>query len=81
MRPVRVHRIDRRPLPDAESSGDLERFDPFDGYEAFVRRTLDLDALRAADLRILVDPLYGAGSAVTTCPRIDRVTVGYGPSS
>ena len=54
--------IDRRPLADAEAAGDLERFDPFDGYEAFVRRTLDLDALRAADLRILVDPLYGAGS-------------------
>ena len=54
--------IDRRPLDDAAASGDLERFDPFDGYEAFVRRSLDLDALRAADLRILVDPLYGVGS-------------------
>ena len=32
------------------------------GYERFVRRTLDLDALRAADARILVDPMWGAGS-------------------
>ena len=31
--------LDRRPLADAEAAGDLERFDPFDGYEAFVRRT------------------------------------------
>jgi phosphomannomutase len=54
--------LDRRPLEDAASSGDLERFDPFDGYEAFVRRSLDLDALRAADVRILVDPLYGVGA-------------------
>ena len=55
-------RLDRRPLADAEAAGLVERFDPFDGYEAFVRRTVDLDALRAADLNVLVDPLWGAGS-------------------
>ena len=54
--------IERRPLADAESEGLVERFDPFDGYERFVRRTIDLDALKAADLSILVEPLYGAGS-------------------
>ncbi len=54
--------LDRRPLDEAEAGGDLVRFDPFDGYEAFVRRSLDLDALKAADIRILVDPLFGAGS-------------------
>jgi phosphomannomutase len=54
--------IDRRPIADAEAAGLVERFDPFDGYEAFLRRTIDLDALRAADISILVDPLYGAGA-------------------
>ena len=54
--------IDRRPLADAEAAGLVERFDPFDGYERFVRRTVDLDALRAADISVLVDPLYGAGA-------------------
>ncbi|HUQ78698.1 MAG TPA: phosphoglucomutase/phosphomannomutase family protein [Patescibacteria group bacterium] len=54
--------IERRPLADAEAAGLVERFDPFDGYEQFLRRTLDLDALRAADLSILVDPLYGVGA-------------------
>ena len=54
--------IDRRPLADAEAAGLVERFDPFDGYEQFVRRTVDLDALRGADMRILVDPLWGAGA-------------------
>ena len=54
--------LDRRPLDDAEAAGLLERFDPYDGYEAFVRRTVDLDALKAADLSVLVDPLYGAGA-------------------
>jgi phosphomannomutase len=54
--------VDRRPFADAEAAGLVERFDPYEGYERFVRRTLDLDALRAADVSILVDPLYGSGS-------------------
>ena len=54
--------LDRRPFADAEAAGLVERFDPFDGYERYVRRTLDLDALRAADVRVLVDPMWGAGS-------------------
>jgi phosphomannomutase len=60
--------IPRRPLADAEAAGLVERFDPFPGYEAFVRRTIDVDALRAADLSVLVEPLYGAGS--TWLPRL-----------
>ncbi len=54
--------IDRRPFEDAEAAGLVEWFDPFDGYREFVGRTLDLDALRAADVSVLVEPLYGAGS-------------------
>jgi phosphomannomutase len=54
--------IERRPLADAEAAGLVERFDPFEGYEQFVRRTIDLDALKAADISILVDPLYGVGA-------------------
>ena len=54
--------IERRPFADAEAAGLVERFDPFDGYERFVRRTVDLDALRAAEISVLVDPLYGVGS-------------------
>ena len=54
--------IERRPLADAEAAGLVEWFDPYDGYEAFVRTTVDLDALKAADVSVLVDPLYGAGA-------------------
>jgi phosphomannomutase len=54
--------IERRPFADAEAAGLVERFDPYPGYERYVRRTVDLDALRAADVRILVDPLFGAGA-------------------
>jgi phosphomannomutase len=54
--------VERRPLADAEAAGLVERFDPYEGYERFVRRTVDLDALRSADISVLVDPLYGAGA-------------------
>jgi phosphomannomutase len=54
--------IDRRPLADAEAAGLVERYDPYDDYEAHVRRTIDLDRLRAADVRVLVEPLWGAGA-------------------
>jgi phosphomannomutase len=54
--------IERRPFAEAENAGLVERFDPFPGYERFVRRTLDLDALRAADIHVLVEPMWGAGA-------------------
>jgi phosphomannomutase len=54
--------IERRPFADAEAAGLVEWYDPFDGYERHLRRTLDLDELRAADVSVLVEPLYGAGA-------------------
>jgi phosphomannomutase len=60
--------VERRPLADAEAAGLVERFDPFDGYETYVRRTIDLDRLKAADVAVLVEPLYGAGA--TWIPRL-----------
>jgi phosphomannomutase len=60
--------IPRRPLADAEAAGLVERFDPYPGYERYVRRTVDLDALKAADVDLLVEPLWGAGA--TWLPRL-----------
>ncbi len=54
--------IERRPFADGEAAGLVERFDPYVGYERFVRRTVDLDELKAADVSILVEPMYGAGA-------------------
>ncbi|MHB8459346.1 MAG: phosphohexomutase domain-containing protein [Candidatus Limnocylindrales bacterium] len=54
--------IARRPLAEAEAAGLVERFDPYDGYERYVRRTVDIDALKAADAHILVEPMWGAGA-------------------
>jgi phosphomannomutase len=60
--------IERRPFADAEAAGLVEWFDPFPGYETFLRRSLDLDALKAADITLLVDPMFGAGA--TWLPRL-----------
>jgi phosphomannomutase len=54
--------IERRPFADAEAAGLVQRYDPFEGYERYIRRTVDLDALRGADADILVDPMWGAGA-------------------
>jgi phosphomannomutase len=53
--------IETRPFADAEAAGLVERFDPFDGYRTFVERTLDLEGLKAADVDVLVEPMYGSG--------------------
>jgi phosphomannomutase len=54
--------LPRRPFADAEAAGLVERFDPFEGYERYLRRTLDLDSLKAADAHVLVEPMWGAGA-------------------
>ncbi len=54
--------IERRPFADAETAGLVEWFDPYEGYERYLRRTLDLDALKAADVHVLVEPMWGAGA-------------------
>jgi phosphomannomutase len=54
--------LPRRPFADAAAAGLIEEFDPYEGYERFVRRTLDLDELRAADIHVLVEPLWGSGA-------------------
>ena len=51
-----------RPLADAETAGLVRRFDPYPGYVEYVARSLDLDYLKAADVRVLVDPMWGSGA-------------------
>jgi phosphomannomutase len=60
--------IESRPFADAEAAGLVERYDSFDAYRAFIGRNLDLDRLRAADVDLLVDPLFGSGA--TWIPRL-----------
>jgi phosphomannomutase len=51
-----------RPLADAAAAGLVQRVDPFPGYVGFLGRSLDLERLKAANMRVLVDPLYGSGA-------------------
>jgi phosphomannomutase len=54
--------VERRPFADAEAAGMVERYDPYEGYEQYVRRTVDLDFLKSADIDVLVEPMWGAGA-------------------
>ncbi len=51
-----------RALVDGEAAGLVKRFDPYPGYVEYVKRSLDLDRLRAADMSVLVEPLWGSGA-------------------
>jgi phosphomannomutase len=55
-----------RPFADGERAGLVERFDPFERYQRFTERTLDLDHLRQADMRVLVEPMWGSGAGWTS---------------
>jgi phosphomannomutase len=53
---------DRRPFADGEAAGMVQRFDPFEGYARYVARSLDLERLRQAPMRVLVEPMWGSGA-------------------
>jgi phosphomannomutase len=52
----------RRPYAEALAAGSVTIYDPYDGYERYARRSLDLDALKSADMHVLVEPMWGAGA-------------------
>ena len=52
----------RRPFADGVAAGRVDHFDSFDGYKRFVERTLDLEQLKQADMRVLVEPMWGSGA-------------------
>jgi phosphomannomutase len=54
--------VERRPFADAEAAGLVDRYDPYEGYERYVRRTVDLDELKNAEIDVLVEPMWGAGA-------------------
>ena len=43
------------------AAGMVELYDPYPGYVEYAERSLDLDRLKAADMRVLVEPMWGAG--------------------
>jgi len=61
-RAVDSGRVDRLPLAEAMEQGLAEELDLDPVYLEQVNRLIDLEPLRRAGLKIVVDPMYGAGS-------------------
>jgi phosphomannomutase len=47
---------------DALAAGKIDLYDPYPGYVEFTRRSLDVDRLKAAEMHVLVEPMWGAGA-------------------
>jgi alpha-D-glucose phosphate-specific phosphoglucomutase len=54
-------RMEDRDLPASALHGAIERFDALPPYLAHLRTLIDLPALKAARLRVVSDPMHGAG--------------------
>ena len=52
----------RREYADAVSAGLVETFDPFPRFREQLASIVDLERIRAAQGRVLVEPMYGSGS-------------------
>ena len=58
--------VRRMALGEAQAKGLVEEFDQRGPYLAALRQLVDIEAIKAAGLRVLVDSMYGAGLGVTT---------------
>jgi phosphomannomutase len=54
--------VEALPLPEAKARGLVETFDPRPAYRQQVAKLVDLDFLRAAGLRAVVDSMHGAAA-------------------
>ncbi|HEY7527442.1 MAG TPA: phosphoglucomutase/phosphomannomutase family protein [Candidatus Limnocylindria bacterium] len=52
----------RRHYQDAEAAGLVEIFDPYPKFRDQLASIVDLERIKAAERRVLVEPLYGSGS-------------------
>lgn len=53
--------VQRMPLAEAEAQGLVRRFDASAAYIENLKRLVDLDAIKAAGFRVLVDAMWGNG--------------------
>jgi phosphomannomutase len=54
--------VERMPLEDARAKGLVETFDPRPAYLSHLAKLVEVERLREAGLRVVVDPMHGAGS-------------------
>ena len=52
----------RREYDDALAAGLVETFDPYPKFRDQLARVVDIDKIRSAEKRVLVEPLYGSGA-------------------
>ncbi|OGO02791.1 MAG: phosphomannomutase [Chloroflexi bacterium RBG_13_54_8] len=55
-------RVERLPLGEGLSQGMIEYFDPSPAYLQHLAQLVDLESLRQAGLKVMVDSMFGAGS-------------------
>jgi len=54
--------VERMPLAEAQARGLVQLFDPRLAYLRHLSELVELDRLRSAGLRVVLDPMYGAGA-------------------
>lgn len=58
----RTHKIKRMDLAEAKKKRQLRYFHPHQAYLKQLKRMVDVEAIRRSKIKVVVDPLYGAGS-------------------
>ncbi len=60
--PERVEAVKRLPLAEAEAQGLVARFDAAPAYIEHIKTLVDLEPIKAAGLKVMVDPMWGNGA-------------------
>lgn len=60
--PETVDEVQRMPLEEALAQGRVVRFNPAPDYMAHLHDLIDLEPIKQAGLRVLVDPMWGNGA-------------------
>ena len=62
MIPASMDDVRRLPMPDAESQGAVQRFDPAPAYIEHLSHLIDLKPIRDSNLNVVVDAMWGNGA-------------------
>lgn len=60
--PATEEEVQRLPLAEAEAQGKVVRFDPKPAYIEHLHELIDLEPIKQAGLKVLVDPMWGNGA-------------------
>jgi len=60
--PDTVESVKRVSAKEAEANGDIVRFDPAPAYIENIKKLVDLEPIREAGFKIMVDPMWGNGA-------------------